>query len=94
MKKHMQLSYEVSDSARVTVYANEDENGVRNFTLDGYVYETITGSQGPFGEEGESLRAKPLSINRYHNLRAVMADADRVLAGLVTESHQLTGEAL
>ena len=94
MEVHMQLMHEGSDNARVTVYANRDDAGVQCFTLDSYVYKTTTGAQGPFGEVGESVRAHPLNINRYFSLRAAMADADRVLAGLVTESHQLTGEAL
>lgn len=84
MEVHMQLMHEVSENARITIYANRDENGIKTFTLDSYVYRE---------EDNGDRRAHPLNINRYIGLRAVMADADRVLAGLITESHQLMGEA-
>lgn len=80
MKAHMMLLTEHSDTARVTVWGNEDDAGSRCFTVDAHIWE------------GEHSR--PLAIARHYYLRDALADADAVLAGDITQTKQLKGEVL
>jgi hypothetical protein len=79
MEAQMILLTEHSDTARVTVWANKEADGSRCFTVDAHIWE------------GESTRA--LGIARHYDLRKALADADAVLAGYVTQTEQLKGEA-
>ena len=80
MSAHMILLTENSDTARVTVWGNKDNDGCRTFTVDVHIWD------------GENVRG--LGVARYYNLREALADADAVLAGYITQTEQFKGEVL